>query len=139
MARIIGIDYGKKRTGIAVTDPAQMIASPLTTVQAQETIKFLKEYVQKEAVETFVVGHAKTLQNEDSDSMQYIKPFVSRLQKQFPTIPVKMVDERFTSKMAQQAMITGGMKKSDRQNKGNVDKISASIILQSYLEQLANY
>lgn len=139
LARLVGIDYGKKRTGIAVTDPAQMIATPLTTVQAHETVNFLTDYVGREEVEAFIVGYAKTLRNQDSEAMQYIRPFVNKLRKHFPDIPVKMIDERFTSKIAEQAMITGGMKKSQRQVKGNVDKISASLILQSYLEQSDNF
>lgn len=135
LGRIVGIDYGKKRTGIAVTDPDQIIAGPLTTLQSQETLNYLKSYNEKEPIERFVVGYAKTMQNEDSQSMQYIRPFINRLKKHFPDIPVEMIDERFTSKMAEQAMITGGMKKKQRRDKAQVDKISASLILQSYLER----
>lgn len=135
MGRIVAIDFGQKRAGIAVTDPLQMFATGLTTVNAQETVKFLKEYCLKEPVEAFVVGYAKQMDNTDSESMVYIKPFVKKLSKQFPDIPVHMVDERFTSKMAHQAMIDGGLKKKQRQNKALVDTISATIILQSHLAQ----
>lgn len=135
MGRFLAIDYGRKRTGIAVTDPLQMIANGLTTVQSAKAINFLKEYLNKEQVDAFVVGHAKRLNNTDSESMEYIKPFVKSLGKHFPHIPVHMVDERFTSKLAKQAMIDGGLKKKQRQNKELVDTISATLILQSFLEQ----
>lgn len=135
MGRILAIDYGKKRVGVAVTDPLQMIANGLTTIHPQKLVPFLKEYIEKEQVEAIVVGYPKQMNNEDSEAVQYIKPFLKNLSKHFPSIPVELEDERFTSKMAQQAMIEGGMKKKQRQNKGNVDRISATIILQSYLQR----
>ncbi|WP_243348667.1 Holliday junction resolvase RuvX [Parabacteroides sp. FAFU027] len=134
MGRIISIDYGRKRTGLAVTDTLQLIANGLGTVQSSQLIPFLKSYIEKEPVELFVVGLPKQMNNQPSESMKYIEPFVNTLKKTFPHIPVEMVDERFTSVLAQQAMITGGMKKKDRQDKAKVDEISATIILQSYLE-----
>ena len=134
MARILAIDYGQKRVGIAVTDNLQLIANGLTTVSVNEIMPFLEEYTAKEAVELFVVGLPKQMNNEPSESMKYIAPFVGRLKKRFPNIEVKYVDERFTSKLAQQTMIDGGLKKKDRQNKALVDELSATILLQSYLE-----
>lgn len=135
MGRLVAIDYGKKRAGIAVTDPLQLIANGLKTVAAPELISFLKEYAQKETIDAFVVGYARQMDNSDSESMKYIKPFVANLSKHFPQIPVHMIDERFTSKMAFQTMIDGGLKKKQRQNKALVDTISATIILQSFMEQ----
>ena len=135
MGRILAIDYGRKRAGIAVTDPLQMIATGLTTVSSVTTIAFLTEYCKKEQVDAFVVGYARQMDNTDSESMVYIKPFVKQLSKHFADKPVHMVDERFTSKIAHQTMIDGGLKKKKRQNKALVDTISATIILQSYLEQ----
>ncbi|MBI9067033.1 MAG: Holliday junction resolvase RuvX [Salinivirgaceae bacterium] len=135
MGRVVAIDYGRKRAGIAVTDPMQIIANGLTTVQAVKTIEFLDDYCKKEIVEAFVVGYARQMDHSDSESMIYIKPFVKKLTKHFPTIPVHMIDERFTSKIAHQTMIDGGLKKKQRQNKALVDTISATLILQSYLEQ----
>lgn len=137
MGRIVAIDYGRKRTGLAVTDPLQIIANGLITVSSAEVIQFLDDYTKKESVEAFVVGYARKMDNSDSESMKYIKPFVAKLSKHFPQIPVHMVDERFTSKMAFQTMIDGGLKKKQRQNKALVDTISATIILQSYMEQKA--
>jgi len=135
VGRILAIDYGRKRAGIAVTDPLKIIATGLTTVKAAELIVFLENYCRKEPVEAFVVGYARQMDNSDSESMKYIRPFVSTLAKHFPQTTVHMVDERFTSKMAHQAMIDGGLKKKQRQDKALVDTISATIILQSYLEQ----
>ncbi len=134
MGRILSIDYGRKRTGLAVTDTMQIIASGLTTVQSSQLIPFLREYTAKEQVEKFIVGLPKQMNNELSESWKYIKPFVDSLKKNFPSIPVEMVDERFTSVLAHQAMKDGGLKKKDRQNKALVDEISATIILQGYLE-----
>lgn len=134
MSRILAIDYGRKRTGIAVTDPMQIIANGLTTVSTHGLMDFLLDYVKRERVERIIVGHPKQMNNEDSENMKYIVPFVNRLKKALPDIPVEMVDERFTSVLAHQAMLAGGLKKKDRQNKALVDEISAIIILQSYLE-----
>lgn len=135
MGRILAIDYGRKRCGIAVTDVMQIIATGLQTVPTAELMNFLKQYVQKEQVDTFVVGYAKHLDATDSESMLYIRPFVEKLKKEFATTPVEMVDERFTSKIAFQAMIDGGLKKKQRQDKALIDTVSATIILQSYMEQ----
>lgn len=134
MSRILAIDYGKKRTGIAVTDPMQIIASGLTTVATTELMDFLLKYTSQEKVERIVVGYPKQLNNEDSENMKRIVPFVNQLKKKLPDIPVEWVDERFTSVLAHQAMIDGGLKKTARQNKALVDELSATIILQSYLE-----
>ncbi len=133
MGRIVAIDYGTKRVGIATTDPLQMIASPLDTVHSKDVINFLKEYNAREEIEAFVVGMPKNLQNEDTNATIHVKQFVVVLKKTFPEKEVHLMDERFTSKMALQAMITGGTKKKDRAKKENLDKISATIILQSYL------
>jgi len=138
MGRILAIDYGKKRTGVAVTDPLQMIANGLTTVPSREMIPFLKKYTASEKVDGFVIGIPKTLMNQPSESMRYITPFLVELEKTFPGMPLFKIDERFTTSMAHQAMIDGGMKKKDRQNKEIVDTISATIILQSYLEYKSN-
>ena len=134
MSRILAIDYGRKRTGIAVTDPMQIIASGLTTVPTHQLMDFLMKYVQQEKVERIIIGHPKQMNNEVSENMKNIVPFMNRLKKQLPDIPVELVDERFTSVLAHQAMLTGGLKKKDRQNKALVDEISATIILQSYME-----
>ncbi|MEG1615702.1 MAG: Holliday junction resolvase RuvX [Bacteroidales bacterium] len=134
MGRILSIDYGRKRTGIAVTDPLKIIANGLTTVPSAKLIDFLKDYTSKEPVERIIVGLPKQLNNELSDSWRYIEPFVKNLKKTFPDIPVEMVDERFTSVLAHQTMRDGGVKKKDRQNKELVDEISATIILQSFME-----
>ncbi len=134
MSRILAIDYGKKRTGIAVTDPMQIIATGLTTVATSGLMDFLLKYTAQEKVERIVVGYPKQMNNEDSENMKRIVPFVNLLKKKLPDIPVEWVDERFTSVMAHRAMIDGGLKKTARQNKALVDEISATIILQSYLE-----
>ena len=134
MGRLMGIDYGRKRVGIAVTDPGQMIASGLTTVGAHEVLEFIKKYLESEPVEEFIVGEPKQMNNQPSESAGIVKAFVTSLSRKFPDIPIKMVDERFTSKMAMRAMIDGGMKKKQRQNKAMVDSISAALILQSYME-----
>ncbi|TXD46424.1 Holliday junction resolvase RuvX [Polaribacter sp. IC073] len=135
MARILAIDFGKKRTGIAVTDEMQIIASGLTTVNTTELLSFLKEYTSKEKVELFLMGQPKQMDNSDSESEALILPFLKKIEKLFPQIPMKRIDERFTSKMAFQTMIDSGMKKKQRRNKAMVDEISATIILQSYLTQ----
>lgn len=134
MGRIISIDYGRKRTGLAATDTLQLIANGLCTVASSEVISFLKKYAEKEPVEKFIVGLPKQMNNQPSENMKYIEPFVNQLKKNFPDIPVEMVDERFTSVLAHQAMIDGGLKKKDRRDKALVDEISAVIILQSYME-----
>lgn len=133
LGRILAIDFGKKRTGIAVTDELQIIASGLTTVNTDEIFVFLKEYISKEKVDLFIVGKPKQMNNTDSESEALILPFLEKLSKEIPQIEVKRVDERFTSKMAFQTMIDGGLKKNQRKNKALVDEISATIILQSYL------
>ena len=134
MGRILAIDYGKKRTGLAVTDVLQIIANGLTTVPTSGLMDFLLDYVAKEPVERIIVGHPKQMNNEDSENMKRIVPFVNLLKKKLPQIPVEMVDERFTSVLAHQAMLDGGLNKKARQDKALVDEISATIILQSYLE-----
>ena len=134
MGRVLAIDYGTKRTGIAVTDVLRIIATPLDTVATPELINFLKAYLQKETVDEFVVGMPKTLKNEDSAIAPLVRKFIEELRKTFPDKPVHLADERFTSSIAMRAMIDGGMKKKDRQEKGAVDKISATIILQSFLD-----
>ena len=134
MSRILAIDYGRKRTGIAVSDPLQIIASGLTTVPTHQLIDFLLNYIKQEQVECIIIGHPKQLNNEDSENMKNIVPFINRLKKILPDMPVQLVDERFTSVLAHQTMLAGGLKKKDRQNKALVDEISATIILQSYLE-----
>lgn len=136
MPRILAIDYGQKRVGLAVTDSEKIVASGLTTVHAKDIMSFLKQYVSKETVSTFVVGEAKNLDNTPAESARFIEPFVRRLVKEFPDIPIYRVDERFTSKMAFRSMIDAGLKKKSRQNKALVDEISATIILQSYLDSL---
>ena len=134
MGRILGIDYGRQRSGIAVTDPLKIIANGLTTVPSHTLIEFIQGYVAKESVEKIVVGLPKQLNGDPSESMKYITPFLNRLKKVIPDIPVEMYDERFTSTIAHKAMIDGGMKKSDRRNKEIVDTIAASIILNDYLQ-----
>lgn len=133
MARLLALDYGKVRTGIAVTDELQIIASGLTTVSTNELLTFLNDYIKKETVELFLVGAPKQMNNEVSESEVLIIPFLETLKTAFPQIPIKRVDERFTSKMAFQTMIDGGLSKKQRKNKALVDEISATIILQSYL------
>jgi putative Holliday junction resolvase len=134
MGRIIAIDYGRKRTGLAVTDNLQIIANGLTTVPSEEAVSYLKGYVSNESVELFIVGYPKQMNNEPSENLKYVEAFVSHLNKALPAIPVKYYDERFTSALAKQAMIDGGLKKKKRQDKALVDEISAVLILQDYLE-----
>jgi len=136
LGRILAIDYGAKRTGIAVTDPMKIIANSLTTVETSKLLDFLTNYFSKEQVECVVVGLPKQMNNQPSESMPYIEEFVKKFKSRFPQITVTYIDERFTSKMAVQAMVQGGVKKKDRQNKALIDSISATIILQSYLESL---
>lgn len=134
MGRLLAIDYGKKRTGIAVSDPLQIIANGLTTVKTSEIFDFLHDYLQKEEVTTIVVGLPKQMSGEMSENMQRVEVFVNKLRQRYPSIPIEYYDERFSSKMAHQAMIDGGLKKKARQNKALVDEISATIILQGYME-----
>ncbi|MBO4281653.1 MAG: Holliday junction resolvase RuvX [Bacteroidales bacterium] len=136
MGRIVSIDYGKKRTGIAVTDELQLIANALCTVPTKDIFPFLTEYTAKEKVELFLVGKAMRLDNTDSESARYIEPFVKKLALAFPSIDIARMDERFTSKMAFQTMIDAGLRKKARQNKALVDTLSATILLQSYLESM---
>lgn len=133
MAQLLALDYGKKRTGIAVTDDLQIIASGLTTVATENLLDFLEKYVSKEDVELFLIGEPKQMDNTPSESEKYISPFIEKLKLKFSNIPIIRVDERFTSKIAFQTMIDSGLKKKQRQNKALVDEISATIILQSYL------
>ncbi|NER15518.1 Holliday junction resolvase RuvX [Leptobacterium flavescens] len=138
MGRILALDYGEKRTGVAVTDELQIIASGLTTVPTADLIPFLENYVQTETVSLIVVGEPKQMNNEFSESEKYIRIFLEKLAEKLPQVPVERVDERFTSKMAFQAMIDGGLSKGKRKNKELVDQISATIILQTYLENKQN-
>ncbi len=139
LGRIIAIDYGTKRTGVAVTDRGRMIASPLETVATHELMHYLRAYFEKEQVDLLVVGHPRQMDHSDSESMKHIRFFVAAFKKRFKDIPVKWMDERFTSRMAMDAMVAGGMKKSDRRVKGNVDRVSASLILQTFLEKENNF
>ena len=134
MGRILAIDYGRKRTGIAVSDPLQLIANGLTTVPTHQLLTYILDYVAHEQVERILVGLPKQMNNEASESMKYIEPFVRSLKKKLPEMPVEYVDERFTSVLAHHAMLEGGLKKKDRQDKARVDEISATIILRDYLE-----
>ena len=134
MSRLLSIDYGKKRTGIAVSDPLQIIANGLTTVETSQLFEFLEDYLKKEEVESIIVGLPKQMNGQPSENMKRIEPFVNRLKKLYPKINIEYFDERFTSKLAHQAMIDGGLKKQDRRNKELVDEISATIILQGYME-----
>ena len=134
MGRILAFDYGIKRTGIAVTDELQIIASGLTTVTTKKIFSFLTDYLKNENVELFIVGEPKQLNSKESESEQFIKPFIQKLKTTFPKIPIKRVDERFTSKMAFQSIIDSGLKKKQRQNKALIDEISATLILQTYLQ-----
>ncbi|HEY5687998.1 MAG TPA: Holliday junction resolvase RuvX [Yeosuana sp.] len=133
MARILAIDYGLKRTGIAVTDELQIIASGLTTVSTNDLITFLKDYIKKEKIELFLIGEPKQMNNSPSESEAFIIPFIKKMESVFPNIPIRRVDERFTSKMAFKTMIDSGLKKNQRKNKALIDEISATLILQSYL------
>ena len=133
MARIICIDYGLKRTGLAVTDPFQIIATGLTTIESPKLISFLKDYFSKEQVELILIGEPKNLDDSDTHATPLVKKAIVKIKKEFPAIPLKTVDERYTSKMASQAMIDMGMKKKQRQNKSLVDEIAATIMLQEYL------
>lgn len=134
MSRILSIDYGRKRTGLAVSDPLQIIANGLTTVSTSDLFSFIVEYINKENVERIVIGDARQASGEESENMARVKQFVARWRKSYPAVPIEYYDERFTSVLAHRAMIDGGLRKKARQNKSLVDEISATIILQSYLE-----
>jgi len=138
MGRILAIDYGKKRIGLAVTDPEQIIANRLTTISTQSVWNYLSDYFQKENIELVVVGYPKQMNNQPSESVRFINPFLKNFQKKYPNIELELFDERFTSKIAFQTMIDGGLKKQKRKDKAIVDAISATIILQGYLEQKRN-
>jgi len=138
MGRILAIDYGIKRSGIAVTDPDRIIATGLTTVDTPTLLSFLQDYCRKEPVDLFLVGEAKRLDNTPSESMRYIEPFVQKLAQSFPDKSIARIDERFTSKLAFRAMIYGGLKKKQRQNKALIDQVSATIMLQNYMDSV-NY
>lgn len=135
MGRLLSLDFGRKRTGIAVTDVLQLIPGGLDTVLTKDLLKYLKDYCLKEPVDKIIIGLPKQMNYEDSESMKYIKPFLGKLKKTFPKMPIEMYDERFTSVLAHKTMLESGIGKKARQNKELVDKISAVIILQSYLEQ----
>ncbi len=135
----MAIDYGKKRVGIAVTDPGRIIAQGLTTVPAHTVWDFLKEYTGKEEVDEFVVGYPRQMNNNASEAVRWINPFVKKLAGLYPSKKISLYDERFTSVMAQQAILAGGVKKEKRKDKALVDKVSATIILQSYMEQKKEY
>jgi putative Holliday junction resolvase len=139
LGRILAIDYGRKRVGVAVTDPLQMIANGLTTIHSKDIWIFLAEYFEKEEVDCVVVGYPKQMNNQASEAVRFINPFLRRFTKLYPEMEVKLVDERFTSKIAHQTMIDAGLGRKARQNKALVDTISATIILQSYLEQRTKY
>ena len=134
MGRILAIDYGRKRTGLAVTDILRITANPLLTIETKDLMNWLSGYFAKEQVDKVVIGHPTQMDGSDSESMNYIRPFIGNFRKQFPQMPIIMYDERFTSVLAHQAMLAGGMKKKDRQNKAVVDKIAACIILEDYME-----
>lgn len=136
MARLLAIDYGRKRCGIAVTDPLKIAANGLPTQRSCDLLDFLKNYCKTEEVEAFIVGEPKDLKGNPSESMKYIQPFIAQLNKEFPDIPVIMQDERFTSTIAHQEMLSAGFKKKTRQEKGKADEISAVLILTSYLNSL---
>lgn len=136
MGRILAIDYGRKRCGIAVTDPLKICANGLPTVRTCDLPTFLKDYIAREKVDLLIIGEPKDMQGEPSESMRYIKPFLSKLHKDFPDLPVKMVDERFTSVIAHREMIAGGFKKKDKEEKGKADEMAAVLILTGYLESL---
>ncbi len=136
MSRILAIDYGQKRVGLAVTDEMQIISTALTTVHVKDIWNYLADYLKKENVECIVVGEPKDLMNRPSDSTRFIEPFVKKLSKTYPDMMIKRFDERFTSKIAHDTMLEGGLSKSKRQNKALVDTISATIILQSYMDSI---
>ena len=135
MTRLLALDYGTKRVGIAVTDELQLIASGLCTIRTHDCMDFLMEYLSKESVSTIVMGMPKNLRNQNTDATPYVKGFAKQIRKQFPEMKVELIDERFTSKIAFQSMIDSGLKNKARQDKALVDEVSATLILQSYMEQ----
>lgn len=137
MPRILCIDYGKKRTGIAVTDPLKIIASALTTIETKDIFPFLKDYFQKEEVELVLIGEPKNWDESDTHATPLVRQFIQKFKKDFPLMIIETVDERYTSKLASQAMVEMGMKKKDRQKKENIDQIAAAIMLQEYLKGLS--
>ncbi|MFY7826867.1 MAG: Holliday junction resolvase RuvX [Flectobacillus sp.] len=137
MGRLLAIDYGTKRVGLAVTDPLKIIASALDTIHSKDVIQYLLDYSKKEDIECFVVGMPVQLDGSDTNNTAHVKIFVKHLKKAFPETPIHLHDERFTSSMALQAMILGGASKKDRSQKGNIDKVSATIILQSFMEKMS--
>jgi putative Holliday junction resolvase len=139
MARILAIDYGGKRTGIAVTDPLQIIATGLLTIESKELIPFLKKYLSEETVELIIIGLPKNWDESDTHGTPLVQAAIKKIQKDFPTVPLKTVDERYTSKMAKDAMLEMGMKKKDRRVKENVDVIAATIILQEYMRSVSGF
>jgi putative holliday junction resolvase len=138
MGRILAIDYGQKRVGVAVTDELRLIATGITTVHVKDIWDFISEYLKKEKVDCIVVGEPKDMMNKPSDASRFIEPFVNRLRKVYPNVQIERFDERFTSKMALDTMLAGGLKKNQRQDKALVDTISATIILQSYMQSIEN-
>lgn len=136
MPRILCIDYGKKRTGLAVTDPLKIIASALTTIETKDIFPFLKDYFQREAVELVLIGEPKNWDESDTHATPLVRQFIQKFKKDFPLMIIETVDERYTSKLASQAMVEMGMKKKERQKKGNIDQIAAAIMLQEYLKGL---
>jgi putative Holliday junction resolvase len=136
MGRLLAIDYGTKRTGLAVTDPLKIIATGLTTVPTHTLFTFLENYLAKEEVDSVIIGLPRQMNNELSENMKHIEPFVKKFRSQFPLVPIEYYDERFTSLIAQKSMLESGLKKKDRQNKALIDEISATIILQDYMESL---
>ena len=138
MGRIIALDYGKKRVGVAVTDPLKLIATGLSTVSTSEIKRFLNDYLHHEEVEKLVIGYPKQMNNQPSEAIKYIQPFIAWLKDRFPGLEIELYDERFTSKMAERALINGGVRKMARRDKSLIDKISAVIILESYLDYQEN-
>jgi len=138
MARILAIDYGKKRVGLAVSDPGKIIANQLKTVPTHEIWNFFRDYFMTEEVDEVVIGYPRKMNNQASEAVSYLNPFIRRFKKEYPNMHIELADERFTSKLAFQAMIDGGLKKKARREKARVDAISATIILQSYMEQKRN-
>jgi len=136
MGRVLAIDFGRKRTGLAVTDPLRITANPLLTIETKDLLEWLADYFRRETVDEVVIGLPTQMNGKESESMNYIRPFMGNFKKRFPDKPITMYDERFTSVLAHQAMLAGGMKKKDRQNKAVVDRIAACIILEGYLDSL---